>query len=126
MRVKLSGSAEFVKAVEKEAIAFGTVSMQAPPQRREAARFELGLKEIWDIVVNLKDLAELGMLVWAGIQTLRASRATAATAHSSAVVPPADHTLKFEVTSPRGPVEVIATADSSREEIERQLAPLRP
>jgi len=70
MRVKLSGPIDVVEALEAALRSTADASLETPLTRRENSQLRFGMKEVAEIVVYVKDFAELVALCWAGIQAL--------------------------------------------------------
>lgn len=126
LRVRLSGPSEVLQHVESEARS--TAAVDAPFTRREDAELRLGVKEIGDIVVVVKDVAALSALLWSGLKIVRAewSKRGTARAPASAGGTHSDLPIALDVTTATAQVRLSVPLDATREQIEAQLLTLRP
>ena len=128
MRAKLSGSIETIEALEtalRESIGY---SLEVPLKRHESAELHFGVKEWGEIIVAAKGFAEVVSLCWAGIQVLRRTRRERAAPSIATAATPASTTqppISIEVTTAEARVRVVIPLDSTRKQIEQQLAPLQ-
>ena len=133
MRAKLSGPVELVEALESAAQSAPDASVEGPLKRQESAEMRFGVKEFAEIVVVVKDVAELVALCWGGIQILRGlsggpgAKSAEAAASTPAEPPPGEQmSLPLEITTPATRVRVAIPLESTREQVAEQLAFLQP
>src|SRR2546427_7317313 len=128
MRVKLSGFVETVEALETALRETEGSSLEVPLKRQENAELHFGVKEWAEIVVAAKGFADLVSLCWSGIQVLRRAHRERAAPSGATIDTPRVTTqtpVTLEVITAGARVRVVIPLDSTREQIEQQLSPLR-
>lgn len=131
MRVKLSGPVEVIETFETTVQSTPGASLKQGLKRLEPAELRFGIVEAGAIVVVVKDLAELVGLCWSGIQALRMARAKPMSNSREAPDPvrvaaagePAS--IAIEITTAATHIRIAVPLDATREQIEKQLAPLQ-
>lgn len=118
MRIKLSGRAELVEALE---VAFRNTPgamVDGSVKRREGANLKFDLKQWADVVGFLKDVAELAAVLWSGYEFLRKQYV-----EKTGGEPPVE-TVECVTTSDR--VHVTLKPGISVDEVKSQLTKLAP
>lgn len=118
MRVKLGGPVDFMTMVEATAMASPVTMVEGPLLRRAQPGEEA------DLIVHMKDAAEVSSLCWAGLQVLCGLWAGRRLRHAEeTAVPPV--VIALDITTATNRLRLAIPFDSTRADLETRLAPLR-
>jgi hypothetical protein len=117
MRVRISGSVEFMKEVEEAMAAADHANVEKSVRKLENAELQFGLQDVGDMIGWVKDLVELAPILWAaGVVFWKKLSGEAAPARAEA-----PGQLTIDITAPLKQFRVTITPTSTVEQIKEQL-----